>query len=132
MSGNDTDNTPSTAEGQSDSTGLVMCGDCNGKGIQTHCYYEGIGWANSYCTCKTGVTKMVDEGSLPHKLGNTTSPQTKCGCYYCLSNFNFSEVEDFVDLGKTALCPICGIDSVAADITDADSLNVLHQRFFDT
>jgi hypothetical protein len=45
-----------------------------------------------------------------------------CGCFYCLSIFSSSEIEDWVDTreeesdiketGQTALCPRCGIDSV--------------------
>jgi len=45
-----------------------------------------------------------------------------CGCFYCLSIFSPSEIEDWVDArkdetdinesGQTALCPRCGIDSV--------------------
>jgi len=51
----------------------------------------------------------------------------KCGCFYCLSVFSPSEIKDWVDwpegtpveqeleLGSTALCPKCGIDSVIGD-----------------
>lgn len=46
-----------------------------------------------------------------------------CGCFYCLEVFPPSEIEEWVDpddfdsdgpegLGKTAICPRCGIDSV--------------------
>jgi hypothetical protein len=45
-----------------------------------------------------------------------------CGCFYCLSIFSPSEIEDWVDAredetnisetGQTVLCPRCGIDSV--------------------
>ncbi len=45
-----------------------------------------------------------------------------CGCFYCLSIFSPSEIEDWVDArkdetdinesGQTAFCPRCGIDSV--------------------
>ena len=35
-----------------------------------------------------------------------------CGCFYCLSIFPRQEVEDWIDEGKCALCPKCGIDSV--------------------
>ncbi len=35
-----------------------------------------------------------------------------CGCFYCLSIFPPHEVEDWIDEGKCALCPKCGIDSV--------------------
>jgi len=51
----------------------------------------------------------------------------ECGCFYCLHIFPPSEIEDWVDwppgtpedkeleLGTTALCPKCGIDSVIGD-----------------
>jgi hypothetical protein len=47
-----------------------------------------------------------------------------CGCFYCLEIFLPQEIEDWVDwpqgtpadqeldMGTTALCPKCGIDSV--------------------
>jgi len=39
-----------------------------------------------------------------------------CGCFYCLRIFAPAEVVDWVDekggMGATALCPMCGIDSV--------------------
>ena len=45
-----------------------------------------------------------------------------CGCFYCISIFPPSEIEDWLDVkedetdineaGQTALCPRCGIDSV--------------------
>jgi len=37
----------------------------------------------------------------------------KCGCFYCLSIFNPSEILEWIpDTAGTALCPKCGIDSV--------------------
>lgn len=40
-----------------------------------------------------------------------------CGCFYCLETFAPAEILEWVDedkagVGKTALCPRCGIDSV--------------------
>jgi len=35
-----------------------------------------------------------------------------CGCFYCARTFQSSEIVEWVDDGKTALCPKCGIDSV--------------------
>jgi hypothetical protein len=39
-----------------------------------------------------------------------------CGCFYCLAVFRPSEINEWVDtvdgVGRTALCPKCGIDSV--------------------
>lgn len=45
---------------------------------------------------------------------------TVCGCFYCLSTFPPSEIEEWVDEpedcprgpGRTAICPKCGIDAV--------------------
>lgn len=43
----------------------------------------------------------------------------RCGCIYCVAIFTPAEIRDWVreadgigDEGHTALCPICGIDSV--------------------
>jgi hypothetical protein len=41
----------------------------------------------------------------------------ECGCFYCLSVFKPTEIEEWVDeddngIGQTAICPRCGIDSV--------------------
>ena len=36
----------------------------------------------------------------------------KCGCFYCLAIFKPNEIEEWIDQGKSALCPKCGIDSV--------------------
>lgn len=53
---------------------------------------------------------------------------TRCGCFYCRGVFSPAEimlwVDNMSDVGQTALCPRCGIDSVIGDrsgypITDA-------------
>jgi hypothetical protein len=41
----------------------------------------------------------------------------KCGCFYCLEIFSPAKIEEWVDedeneIGRTALCPFCEIDSV--------------------
>jgi hypothetical protein len=43
-----------------------------------------------------------------------------CGCFYCLHTFTPNEIDEWVDentneVGQTALCPKCGIDSVIGD-----------------
>ena len=35
-----------------------------------------------------------------------------CGCFYCTAIFPPSAIAEWVDDGKTALCPKCGIDAV--------------------
>ncbi len=34
------------------------------------------------------------------------------GCFYCLAVFDPKEITEWIDKGKTALCPHCGIDSL--------------------
>jgi hypothetical protein len=40
-----------------------------------------------------------------------------CGCFCCVKKFDSTDIVDWVDkdekgIGQTALCPLCGIDSV--------------------
>jgi hypothetical protein len=59
-----------------------------------------------------------------------------CGCFYCLSTFAPSEIQEWVDDGRTALCPKCEIDAVLADksgfpVTDQTSLTAMHKHWFE-
>lgn len=71
---------------------------------------------------------------------------TLCGCFYCLSTFKPSAVEEWIDwpegtpedldlsAGTTALCPKCGIDSVIGSSSgypiDTVFLSAMHRRWF--
>lgn len=48
--------------------------------------------------------------SSGHKVELERSPL--CGCFYCCQTFETSKIQRWVDKGETALCPLCGIDSV--------------------
>lgn len=56
-----------------------------------------------------------------HSSGHRTElgESTSCGCFYCCSVFPPERIEEWVDEvngeGQTALCPVCGIDSVIGD-----------------
>jgi hypothetical protein len=54
-----------------------------------------------------------------------------CGCFYCLATFPGAAVQAWVDDGKTALCPRCGVDSVLPDVVDDASLRSLHHHRFE-
>jgi hypothetical protein len=53
-----------------------------------------------------------------------------CGCFYCLQAFSPGEIEEWVDeahgtdVGRTAICPRCGIDSV---IGSASGVPITHE-----
>ena len=65
----------------------------------------------------------------------------RCGCFYCLSVYDPSEIVRWVDSGRTAICPKCSIDSVLASfsptsesgwpVDDANFLGQMHARWFE-
>lgn len=38
-----------------------------------------------------------------------------CGCFYCLKIFSPEQIERWLLVEQTALCPYCGIDSVIGE-----------------
>ena len=53
--------------------------------------------------------------SLSHR--NELESSDLCGCFYCLRIYIPNEIVEWIDedatgIGRTALCPNCGIDSV--------------------
>jgi hypothetical protein len=65
---------------------------------------------------------------------------TTCGCFYCLAVFSPTEILDWVDegedgVGRTALCPRCGIDSVIGSSSGApieqEFLKKMHAYWFE-
>ena len=49
------------------------------------------------------------------KTENPLRRAKKCACVFCGKVFSPSEIEDWADGGKTALCPFCDVDSVIGD-----------------
>lgn len=57
------------------------------------------------------------------ELAHKTSVQNRlslensdlCGCFYCLKIFSPAKIEAWLDEDQTALCPMCGIDSLLTD-----------------
>ncbi|MCW7551608.1 hypothetical protein NX722_02900 [Endozoicomonas gorgoniicola] len=54
----------------------------------------------------------------------------QCGCYYCCEIFNGNTITEFVDGSKTAICPLCGVDSVIIKVTDKNELKELNTKWF--
>lgn len=61
-----------------------------------------------------------------------------CGCFYCLAIFKPQAIDGWVDeqddIGQTALCPMCGIDSVIGSKSgfpiNQAFLQMMHQEWF--
>lgn len=57
---------------------------------------------------------------------------TWCGCYQCLSIMTTNSVVMYTDNGTTALCPVCGVDSIIPEATDKDKplLMLMYEYWF--
>lgn len=59
----------------------------------------------------------------------------KCVCIYCKQIFLKSAIKEWVDSGKTAICPFCEVDAVIGDatklpITENEFIEAMHQHWF--
>lgn len=53
------------------------------------------------------------------------------GCYTCLGSFKPEEVRHWIDDNTTALCPICGADTVLPGVGDARALQSARASLFE-
>lgn len=80
--------------------------------------------------------------SASHHRSEVEAAQ-QCGCFYCLNRFHPSSIKEWCDpyvrkdpsVGRTALCPKCGIDAVVVwDIKDEsfkEKLKSMRDYWFD-
>ena len=65
------------------------------------------------------MTEEEMDRAAKHSLNNKheIDKSKMCGCYYCERTFPASLIrhQDYTDGGRTALCPLCGIDTVIGD-----------------
>ena len=55
---------------------------------------------------------MREQSDLSYKNRAILEKHPYCSCYFCLNSYKTSIIHDYVDGNLTALCPLCGIDSV--------------------
>ena len=72
----------------------------------------------------------MDATKMSFKNAHLIEDDTDCSCYYCLGKFKGIEVDVYVDDGKTAICPKCGIDSVLTEDIDIDKLEKINEYYF--
>ena len=58
-----------------------------------------------------------------------------CGCFYCKEIMPVTEITEWTDRARTAICPYCGIDSIHPDsekypLTET-LLDQLYKMYFD-
>jgi hypothetical protein len=60
---------------------------------------------------------------------------SRCGCFHCLSIFEPNSITTWVDEGRTALCPVCGVNAVvgsdSGSLITRELLEDLKKRWFD-
>ncbi len=74
--------------------------------------------------------KPEDMKAASFKNRDKINADTRCGCYFCIETFGGGEIEDWVDGGETAICPICDIDSVVPHETDIEALGLGCEMWF--
>ena len=71
-----------------------------------------------------------------HAINNreSISKSKKCGCFYCKKTFNPQDIVEWTDEETTAICPICGVDSVICDLENykmtSEDLDLLNKYYF--
>lgn len=82
----------------------------------------------SFCVNASGLHHL----STQHRTAIEASKV--CGCFYCLRTFPPTDIREWIDLGRTALCPHCKIDAVLPDAygftPSEDLLAAMHERWF--
>ena len=79
------------------------------------------------------MTVIPTWSKIAHKLsyGNREILDNRCSCFHCCAEFGHKKIVAWVDKGKTALCPKCGIDSVIpADVVRGESLKRMRSHWF--
>jgi hypothetical protein len=85
---------------------------------------------------------LVDAHGHSSLHGDEIAASSICGCFHCLGTYAPAQITKWLDDcidgvdGRTALCPICGIDSVIGSassypITEA-FLGAMRRRWFNT
>jgi hypothetical protein len=81
----------------------------------------------------TDPLKEAHQHSSGHRDELKRSPT--CGCFYCCEVYAPDAIKEWIDEEDTALCPICGIDSVIGSasgfpVGDAEFLLSMRKRWF--
>lgn len=51
-------------------------------------------------------------------------------CYCCIKSFPSTDIIDWVDYGRTAICPRCGVDAVVPGVVAVEKLQQFNRHWF--
>ena len=83
------------------------------------------------------MTKEAIKAAYAHTIRNRAEilRSQNCCCIGCRGIFQASEVRDWIDGGKTAMCPYCNVDAVIGDASghqlSTDFISLMHREYFD-
>lgn len=64
---------------------------------------------------KTGVGDIIEARKHSRNNREEITHSHTCGCFHCRKRFNPAEITDWIEGEKTAVCPVCGVDSIIGD-----------------
>lgn len=81
----------------------------------------------------TEALKLLHKTSIYN--AEKLSVSEEAGCFHCIRSIFPDEITEFVDDGKTGLCPNCGVDALLSSIDvdiNTELLTLMHSLWFDT
>ena len=73
------------------------------------------GKAQSYIEASLATEETRDAHLALAELCDQLERSDSAGCFHCEVTFPVSAISEWIDDAETALCPVCGVDSVIGD-----------------
>ena len=81
------------------------------------------------------TVRVVDKGHEKSRRNRSSlAKSVVCACFHCFNEYPFEQIAEWIDNGKTALCPRCGVDAVIgfdSPVADRGLLRRLHESRFE-
>jgi hypothetical protein len=82
----------------------------------------------------SGTELLIDAHKHASKHRAEVEGSGRCGCFFCFRTFPPSLIKKWTDSAQTALCPMCGVDSVIGSASshrlDDAFLRKMHTHWF--
>ena len=116
-------------------TGFIFLPIVVGLSIYMAIYFKRVGIGNSDFSDEFTEHDELMLKYLDYTIANKKQvlASKTCRCAHCLATFSGAEVIEFIDEGKTAVCPKCGVDAVLPDCAEGLNetlLQELHDDWF--
>lgn len=83
-------------------------------------------------TTESGLWSEAHKHSYKHRIEIEAS--ARCGCFSCFKFFPTASIKSWIDGNQTALCPLCGVDTILGSASrftlDETFLRRMHTHLF--